>query len=322
SQSEGTEKSIEVTEFDIQNELIYPGKPVLLSVTVENQGEFTSGSVSLELEKPYLDTPKGYEPVDFTPDGKYPVCTGGRKEKNENKCVAEDFYVGSSLSGLFKLTISGNCECVDEKGETIQENVDCGSGCDQGILRYSDGGKVVYFPVRITYSYSVNASLQFETMDLEEMIKEKIPREERISKYTGGPVMAAIDLGKQPLPSGQETFGKIEILNTGNGNISSAIGILTYTGPLENLNVAGTEKISVYCTSESDCPVGNYFNNKNNNPVLVFRTSEIPKGGKAAITFTVDTKKTTKSGIMVLKVFYNYSKTYESSRTIAFSPFQ
>jgi len=266
----GTVKAIEQTEFRAinyaeDNPSIDPTIPLIGSVKLENQGTFTATNLAvtfgtLELIDPTqmsaADPNKGHKKIS-SDDCKFSSCTGSDEadttfpSKTCNWKVLRKTMPPSDIKLLmFKCgqpseynSWSGDiqkCDCFDvEKNEYVYEDGSC-TGCS-GLVTYSNADWMISLPLTYTYSYKSNVSMDnVEVMDRAVFDRKLLNNELTLfnaeSKFSGGPVKIALFVQDQPLRSGEPSFGRISLINTGKGNVTG--GTLTLWLPS---NLAGVK---------------------------------------------------------------------------------
>ena len=249
----GTVKAIERTEFRAINYAedspnIDPTIPLIGSVKLENQGTFIASNLvasfgTLELINPQemsmADPNKGHKPMgnnkcEFTActgsdeaDATFPngVCNWKtlRPSMPPGDLKLLTFQCGESPYNNWSADIQ-KCDCYDpEKNEYVYEDGSC-TGCS-GILTYSNADWMISIPLTYTYSYKSNVSIDnVEIMDRtifnEKLLNDELTLFNAESQFSGGPVKIALFVQDQPLRSGEPSFGRISIINTGSGNVT------------------------------------------------------------------------------------------------------
>jgi hypothetical protein len=76
------------------------------------------------------------------------------------------------------------------------------------------------------------------------LLAKEISLEEKETKYTGGPVEIAIWTQKQPLRSDETSYGRLMIINRGEGKVKNLRGTIKFVNP--NIKVKELKPISTY----------------------------------------------------------------------------
>lgn len=289
--SGGTTRSIELTNFEAINYMtatleIDPSIPLVGSIELENQGEFTASWVNVMLDTPKIKNPEevsaakpGVGIYNLSNDRcKFTSCTGTTKTTTTNTddtCKWDtESYPGDMKLMIFKCAEDGwsnlkNCECHDpSSGITTEKDIGCGSetkcgginsrstltgGCEcygpnrektkdidcdncgssdcndkcgEAIKVYKYGSWYLTIGFNYEFNYDANVSLPVEVMQQDifeqRLLNKEIRLESKESQYTGGPVMVSLWTQKQPLRSGEESYGRISFINKGQGTVSDA----------------------------------------------------------------------------------------------------
>lgn len=142
--------------------------------------------------------------------------------KSSGKCYCED------ITCVIDKWTSEMDKCVHKAGCPGPSSPDYPPICKNGqecYTLFTHGGWYVRIPFTYTFKYDANVSLPVDFMNsttfTEKLLSKEIKLESRTSSYTGGPVKVSIFVQKQPLRSGEESFGRISVVNNGKGNITS-----------------------------------------------------------------------------------------------------
>ncbi|MEM5772088.1 MAG: hypothetical protein QXO19_00940 [Candidatus Aenigmatarchaeota archaeon] len=343
SQAVGSTRAIEITEFQAVNyatgeQNINPQIPLIGSAIIENAGEFTANNIKVTLGEIKIKDPskvsaahpeEGYYPLsnywgdqDNENDCIFETCTGGKKSDDNKLCEWEEqegIFPGYKALLTFKCGAppdyknwNVNYTCWDEKGNEVSCN---GS---YKYKTYKGAGYFVSIPIEYEFNYVANASLPVEIMNSSvfqrKLLAKEITLEEKQTKYTGGPVEIGIWTQKQPIRSGETSYGKLIIKNNGEGTIKSLSAELELglgqEIPISNINIIS-----------GDCE-------KLEGSAIKMKNLENLKSQESAIcTFSYiveisDNNIERKSTIYTATVNYNYSTTYNVELQISNAPIQ
>ncbi len=185
---------------------------------------------------------------------------------------------------------------------------------------YTLGGWSTVIGFKYTFGYDVNVSLPVDVMNLTVFVRKLAAKEITVqskeSQFSGGPLKAVIFVQKQPLRGGEESFGRISIVNTGQGTAKSATltmfipknitGIPLSNGPSE------ISKSGLMNCATSDITLGNILYTK----LACDLASDLKPDAAATYTFNfqydLDNSLETKSVLFIGDIKY----TYETLKTL------
>ncbi len=231
----GTAKSIELTEFMAINYAegtseLDPRIPLVGSMQLENKGTFTARNISIKFHELAVCDPTLYSANDpqkcwqsISDTCAFTACTGTTPyltDTTADSCKWTEEGKQESLPGdiklmLFKCAPAGWQDCKVRK-----ETKDLTSG----ITTYNHSGWQVVIPFDYSFDYMANVSMPIEIMNMSlfetQLMNKQIQLKSMESKYSGGPVKISLFAQKQPLRDNETSFGRISIMNTGNGNVT------------------------------------------------------------------------------------------------------
>jgi|GEM_PF-6534127 len=279
TEAAGSVSAVQIEDLDAINGVtgennIYADAPLIGTFTIRNAGDFVASNMWVETGDIKLKDPtkasaahpeEAYVSISEWGNNKciFQSCTG-IEDKNIERCEwNEEIFKDYKALVTFKCGSPGTdgeirnwtykYTCVDEKGNTLKECVD---NCDSGTKLYCHAGWFVSIPFKYGFTYSVNASAPVVVMNAsvfqKKLLAKEISLEEKETKYTGGPVEIAIWTQKQPLRSGETSYGRIMIINRGEGNITSLNGTLRFNASA--ISISNIQVISEYPSSKGiDC---------------------------------------------------------------------
>ncbi|MEM5785542.1 MAG: hypothetical protein QW469_03355, partial [Candidatus Aenigmatarchaeota archaeon] len=340
----GSTRAIEITEFQAVNyatgeQNINPQIPLIGSAIIENAGEFTANNIKVTLGEIKIKDPskvsaahpeEGYYPLsnywgdqDNENDCIFETCTGGKKSDDNKLCEWEEqegIFPGYKALLTFKCGAppdyknwNVNYTCWDEKGNEVSCN---GS---YKYKTYKGAGYFVSIPIEYEFNYVANASLPVEIMNSSvfqrKLLAKEITLEEKQTKYTGGPVEIGIWTQKQPIRSGETSYGKLIIKNNGEGTIKSLSAELEL-GLGQETSVGDINIISGNCEKSEESA-----------RIIKMDLENLKSQESAICTFSYvvtisDNNIERKSTIYTATVNYNYSTTHKVELQISNAPIQ
>ena len=154
-------------------------------------------------------------------------------------------------------SFSDDCACrnVDKDGKVIKDQdkeVKCSDPCtgyDYKVYNITkDLQKYVTIPMRYYYNYSADVTMPVVVMNLtifqQKLLSKEITIKEVESKYSGGPVAVGLWTQKQPLRSGETSYGRVFVSNTGSGKLSKESEIKVNLPAPGGLAITGIKFIS------------------------------------------------------------------------------
>jgi len=276
----GSVSAVQIEDLDAINGVtgennIYADAPLIGTFTIRNAGDFVASNMWVKNETIQLKDPtkvsaahpeQGYTPINDPNEGwgnnicKFESCTGTNPDV-DGTCSWPPAGEEGGIYKDYKSLVTFKCgspgtdgdigkweykyTCVDEKGNTLKECVD---NCDSGTKLYCHAGWFVSIPFKYGFTYSVNASAPVVVMNAsvfqKKLLAKEISLEEKETKYTGGPVEIAIWTQKQPLRSGETSYGRLMIINRGDGKVKNLQGTIKFVNP--NIKIRELKPISTY----------------------------------------------------------------------------
>jgi len=285
----GSVSAVQIEDLDAINGVtgennIYADAPLIGTFTIRNAGDFVASDMWVKTEPIELKDPtkasaahpeQAYVSISEWGNNKciFQSCTG-IEAKNIERCEwNEEIFKDYKALVTFKCGSPGNdfknwtytIQCVNQNtggidrgpcnGDCCDSSTTCGTG---DVKLYCHAGWFVSIPFKYGFTYSVNASAPVVVMNAsvfqKKLLAKEISLEEKETKYTGGPVEIAIWTQKQPLRSDETSYGRIMIINRGEGNITSLNGTLRFNASA--ISISNIQVISKYPSSKDiDCGV-------------------------------------------------------------------
>lgn len=349
--SGGTTKSIEMSDFKLYGGSTGYLDPrydsLVVSAELQNQGEFESNRISLDVWAAFKNPTTLEETKTGTINeiscSKPAVNPEGSKKDQVGNCdwsegtiiypsemkVANFVYNMKWDKGI-DLAECNNATGTDVLGNPIKCN-DCTITAECSMPVYVHSGETVKISANYTYDYNVNVSMQVDVINAERYDNlrqsNQITLQEITSQYTGGPVKAAIVSQRQPIRNGEQSLFVASVYNDGNGVLSNVkkfeiripeeLGIPSIVSqtfrsksPQEQPEPKGCSLIGV---------VNGYYNITCENTYGV-----IEKGEFKRVSFFITPKYEDiidiRTTLMVGFVNYEYKKTTSQSLTIVNAP--
>jgi len=333
--SGGTTKSIEINKIDLFPSvpgILDPSEPVIGNIELQNQGEFESGNIHLDLSTVWVN------PVELVeePTGSIEKleCSGTDEQSSGNpaSCSWSETTYPKEMKMVTFVMEDGNVwgdlytECTDNSDGSPCV---CFTGCklSTGNITYDHSGETVKLYANLTYNYNVNVSIPFKMIN-EEIYKKKLQANEIVlqditSEYTGGPVKATLWTPKQPARTGEPYLVVASIYNDGSGEL---LKINNFTVIVYGKDIDSVEVISsTFRKDGSGChPSTGNLNKINENFVVWCENTKPLKSGEykrvslyITPSSTITDEKTTQ---IIGTANYDYLKSTSQSLTIANAP--
>jgi len=277
----GTPMSIEIGKFELIPSMpgtLEPNEPTIGNMELDNQGQFTSGKIDLEIWTTRVNATELKEYADVGMVNNL-YCTGTNNISNSAdpgkpaSCLWEGkTYPTEMRSVTFKLQEGSGgwnsppavtdgkiaSACQDNSNASSPRNCECfcwispcvggGDTCVASNTTYKYSGTSIKVNANLTYTYVVNVSLPITIMNsgtyLNKLQAREINVQDFTSEYTGGPVKATIFTPKQPARTDVPFLFVASIYNDGSGEL---VNITNFTitvyngGAIENVSIIGTD---------------------------------------------------------------------------------
>jgi hypothetical protein len=351
----GTPMSIEISKFELIPSLagtLEPSEPTIGDMELNNQGDFTSGNIFLELWTSRVDAVNLKDISDSgevtnlhcssNPNYSDSTSLGGTAYCNwkdtktypkETRVVTFKLEGGSSWDDIYSnCTYNGNvlCTCFNW------------GSCVVGNTTYSHSGQAVKVNANLTYDYVVNVSMPVTIINSETYLKKlqanEMVLQDLTSEYTGGPIKATLYTQKQPARTDVPFLVVASIYNDGSGELLNITDftITVYKGDnvVDDVEFLGTtfrnyqptiNNLPDGCGTDPIGPVGPTFDSSTGNFVLSCSNNwgTLKQGEFKRISFyiypntSIDDEKTTQ---IVGWAQYRYRKTTSQTLIIANAP--
>ena len=286
TEAQGAIRAIELTNFQAINYLegvseLNPLIPLIGTIEIENRGDFIAKNIFVEMDTLKLKDPEDLSlqqditlqgGEDWTADKCYFTSCTAADSITERRCewTSADGVVPGELKLLsFRCgdpdqnyehwSFYNDCVCVDPESGDVR-NIDCDQSCTEDESKtyeiISDIQKYMTIPVKYSYDYATNVTLEIDVMNVsvfeEKLLSREINIREIESKYSGGPVALGLWTQKQPLRDGEVSFGRVFISNNGEGEVTGKVGDdiiikIPQTGGLKISGITFINNVGIKC---------------------------------------------------------------------------